>query len=78
MELDSSCGASDANIIKGLGIEALVVSVGYLKPHTSEESLPRKELVTAARLVRELVLLAGAGGPAVSESVSSRSVGSIG
>jgi tripeptide aminopeptidase len=59
MELESSCGASDANIIKGLGIDALVVSVGYLKPHTSEESIPRRELINAARLVRELILLAG-------------------
>lgn len=59
MELESSCGASDANIIKGLGIDALVISVGYLKPHTSEESLPRRELVNAARLVRELILLSG-------------------
>ncbi len=57
MEQESSCGASDANIIKGLGIDALVVSVGYLKPHTSEESLPRRELINAARLVRELILL---------------------
>lgn len=57
MELDNSCGASDANIIKGLGIDALVVAVGYRKPHTSEESLPRRELVNAARLVRELLLL---------------------
>lgn len=59
MELESSCGASDANIIKGLGIDALVVGVGYLKPHTSEESLPRRELINAARLVRELILLSG-------------------
>lgn len=59
MELDSSCGASDANIIKGLGIEALVVAVGYLKPHTSEESLSRRELINTARLVRELILLSG-------------------
>lgn len=59
MELDNSCGASDANIIKGLGIDALVVAVGYRKPHTFEESLPRGELVKAARLVRELILLSG-------------------
>ena len=59
MELESSCGASDANIVKGLGIDALVISVGYLKPHTFEESLPRRELVNAARLVRELIILSG-------------------
>jgi tripeptide aminopeptidase len=59
MELDNSCGASDANIIKGLGIDALVVAVGYSKPHTFEENLPRGELVNAARLVRELILLSG-------------------
>ncbi|MDP8234914.1 MAG: hypothetical protein P9M08_00870, partial [Candidatus Erginobacter occultus] len=59
MELDNSCGASDANIIKGLGLDALVVAVGYSKPHTFEENLPRRELINAARLVRELILLSG-------------------
>ncbi len=59
MEPEASCGASDANIIKGLGITALVVSVGYLKPHSPAESLPRRELINAARLVRELILLSG-------------------
>ncbi len=62
IERESSCGASDANIIKGLGIDALVIAVGYLKPHTSEESLPRRELVNAARLIRELILLSAAAG----------------
>ncbi len=60
MDLESSCGASDANIIKGMGIDALVISVGYRKPHSTEESLPRRELIKAARLVRELILLSGA------------------
>ncbi|MFH1039089.1 MAG: M20/M25/M40 family metallo-hydrolase [PVC group bacterium] len=59
MTTESSCGASDANIINGLGVPALVLSVGYLKPHTREESLPRVELFKAARLVHELIRLAG-------------------
>ncbi len=59
MTTESSCGASDANIINGLGIPALVLSVGYLKPHTREESLPLLELVKAARVVQELIRLAG-------------------
>lgn len=58
LTLESSCGASDANIINGLGIPALVLSVGYLKPHTREESLPRRELINAGRLVYEMVHLA--------------------
>jgi len=53
--MESSCGASDANIITGLGIPSLVLSVGYLKPHTNEESLPRKELIKAGELVYEMV-----------------------
>lgn len=57
LTLESSCGASDANIINGLGIPALVLSVGYLKPHTKEESLPRRELINAGRLVYEIIQL---------------------
>lgn len=72
METESSCGASDANIIKGLGIDALVVSVGYLKPHSSEESLPRRELINAARLVRELILLSGSSRPSCERKYNHR------
>ena len=57
--LEASCGASDANIITGLGIPSLVLSVGYLHPHTGRESQSRRELINAARLVYELVHLAG-------------------
>jgi tripeptide aminopeptidase len=53
--MESSCGASDANITTGLGIPSLVLSVGYLKPHTTQESIPRKELVKAGELVYEMV-----------------------
>jgi len=53
--MESSCGASDANITTGLGIPSLVLSVGYLKPHTNEESLPRKELIKAGELVYEML-----------------------
>ena len=53
--MESSCGASDANITTGLGIPSLVLSVGYLKPHTKEESLSRKELIKAGRLVYEML-----------------------
>ncbi|HDL65062.1 MAG TPA: M20/M25/M40 family metallo-hydrolase [Proteobacteria bacterium] len=57
--METSCGASDANITTGLGIPSLVLSVGYLKPHTKEESLDRKELIKAGELVYEMVRIAG-------------------
>jgi len=53
--MESSCGASDANITTGLGIPSLVLSVGYRKPHTTEESIPRKELIKAGEMVYEMV-----------------------
>jgi len=53
--METSCGASDANITTGLGIPSLVLSVGYLKPHTNEESLSRKELIKSGQLIYEMV-----------------------
>ena len=46
-----SCGASDANFLNRLGISAVDLSVGYDKPHTKEESISRRSLSAAARLV---------------------------
>ena len=54
-EMEASCGASDANILTGLGIPSLVLSIGYRHPHTSRESQSRAELVRGARLVYELI-----------------------
>lgn len=57
--LVSSCGASDANFLNGLGIPALNLSAGYLEPHSKGESISREELVKAAKLTYEIVRLAG-------------------
>ncbi|MEA1928663.1 MAG: peptidase dimerization domain-containing protein, partial [Candidatus Auribacterota bacterium] len=53
--METSCGASDANITTGLGIPSLVLSVGYQKPHTTEESIPREELIKAGELVYQMI-----------------------
>lgn len=57
--MESSCGASDANITTGLGIPSLVLSIGYLKPHTKEENISREELFKAAQMVYEMIHMAG-------------------
>ncbi len=48
-------GGSDANILRAQGIPLVVLSVGYSGPHTSEESLPLKELDNLVRLLIELL-----------------------
>jgi tripeptide aminopeptidase len=54
-----SCGASDANFLNSLGISGVDLSVGYAKPHTKEESIPRRELIAAARLVLGVIAEVG-------------------
>ncbi len=53
--LATSCGASDANFLNGLGIPTLNLSAGYLKPHSKEESISREELIKGVKLIYEIV-----------------------
>jgi len=56
--LQTSCGASDANFLNGYGIETVNLSVGMTEPHTSTEHIHRSDILAAARLVLELILVA--------------------
>lgn len=51
----SAGGGSDANIYNAKGIECVVLSGGYTKPHTLEESLDIDELEKTVSLVYEVV-----------------------
>lgn len=50
-----SGGASDANILNGLGIPAVAFSVGMNNPHTQEENIARRDLVNSARVLLEML-----------------------
>jgi tripeptide aminopeptidase len=50
-----SCGASDANILNGLGIPTVAFSVGMNNPHTREENIIRRDLVNSARVLLEII-----------------------
>ncbi len=51
----SSCGASDANILNGLGIPTVAFSVGMNNPHTREENIVRRDLVNSARVLLRII-----------------------
>lgn len=51
----SSGGASDANILNGLGIPAIAFSVGMNNPHTQEENITRRDLVNSARVLWQII-----------------------
>jgi len=51
----SSCGASDANILNGLGIPTVAFSVGMNNPHTKEENIIRQDLLNSARVLLRII-----------------------
>lgn len=52
-------GGSDANIFNERGIKCVILGTGMQKVHTTEEFIRVKDLVTAAKLVFEIVKLYG-------------------
>lgn len=54
-QLLQSGGGSDANIIAGFGIPTVNLAVGYENIHTTNESIPIKELVKTAELVLAII-----------------------
>ncbi|HPN31386.1 MAG TPA: M20/M25/M40 family metallo-hydrolase [bacterium] len=59
VKLEKSFGGSDANIFNERGIETLNLSVGYYKPHTSEENIKLSSLKEIVDLIYTIVQLAG-------------------
>jgi tripeptide aminopeptidase len=57
--LTQSGGGSDANILNARGIPAVNLATGMRKVHTTEEEIAVADLVSTARLLVELVRLAG-------------------
>ncbi len=57
-----SGGGADSNFFNANGIEAVVLSPGYAKVHTSEETQSISQLVRCGQLVAELIREAGRGG----------------
>ncbi|HOO76955.1 MAG TPA: M20/M25/M40 family metallo-hydrolase [bacterium] len=53
--VDTSCGASDANILNGKGITVLNLSVGMGSPHSHSEYLRRIDLINAGRLILQII-----------------------
>jgi tripeptide aminopeptidase len=51
----SSGGGSDTNILNANGIKAVNLGIGERKPHTLEEHLHIKDLVTSAGMVVEII-----------------------
>ena len=48
-------GASDANVFSSRGKKALVLSCGYLHPHTPEEEVSLREMFQLCRFLTELI-----------------------
>lgn len=57
--LTQSGGGSDANILNARGIPAVNLATGMEKVHTTEEEIAVADLISMARLLVELVRLAG-------------------
>ena len=51
-----TCGGSDANEFNDHGLDAIVISVGYLDIHTNEESMPLEQLNQLANVCCSLML----------------------
>lgn len=56
--LRTTLGGSDANVFNAKGVPTIVVATGMDKIHTHEECVSRKDLMLAARLVKELIVAA--------------------
>lgn len=56
--LDSTGGGSDTNILNTNGIKAINLGIGERKPHTLEEHIYIKDLVSSANLVLEIIKVA--------------------
>ncbi|WP_442594743.1 M20/M25/M40 family metallo-hydrolase [Neobacillus sp. D3-1R] len=54
-ELTHSGGGSDANVIAGLGIPTVVLSVGYEEIHTTNEKMPIEELNKLAEMTLAII-----------------------
>lgn len=52
-------GGSDTNILNGYGIKSINLGIGEKKPHTLEEHLHIKDLVSASQMVAELIKVFG-------------------
>ena len=48
--LRSTGGGSDTNVFNSKGMSAVALGVGYLDPHTADESISIKQLVSSAKL----------------------------
>ena len=57
MEMRSSGGGFDANILNGKGIQTVVFACGMFNAHTTEEYLIVGDLYKTAELVREIILI---------------------
>lgn len=52
-------GGSDANVFNEKGIKTLIIGTGMQKVHTTEEFIKTSDLIKSAKLVLEVVKLAG-------------------
>lgn len=52
-------GGSDTNVLNGKGIKSINLGIGEKKPHTLEEHLYIKDLVSASQMVAELIKIFG-------------------
>lgn len=53
--LNSTGGGSDTNVLNANGIKAVNLGIGERKPHTLEEHMHIKDLVSSAKIVLELI-----------------------
>jgi len=51
-------GGSDANVFNGMGVPTVNLAIGYEHIHTTQEQIKAEDLVSAARLVVEIIRLA--------------------
>jgi tripeptide aminopeptidase len=55
LKLVEAGGASDANVFNLKGRKSLVLSCGYLRPHTPEEEVSIKEMLNLSLLLKEII-----------------------
>lgn len=54
--LRSTGGGSDTSVFNSKGMSAVALGVGYLNPHTTDESIATAELINASKLAQAIVM----------------------
>ena len=54
--LRSTGGGSDTNVFNSMGMSTVALGVGYLNPHTTEESIAIVELINASKLAQAITM----------------------